>query len=185
MFQFLVVKEDQENKSNSSSSSSNTSIPMELGPLIIDSHEAMNNRDIPTKTREKRSYEFLIGLINNNSRYEVTKVDPSIAKGKGEVSYTRVLLEFFIFPIYRSLVLSSRSNDFYSEYYKSAIGFQRYIMGLFIGWWLLRIVYVCVQIFALQYSRDDNRVVFIMLIQYSYVVQKRISLDIIENFQFC
>lgn len=51
---------------------------MEIGQL--DSHEAMNNRDInpesTRKWREKRSYEFLIGLVNNNSKYEVTRVDP-------------------------------------------------------------------------------------------------------------
>lgn len=64
---------------------SNTSSPLELG--MLDSHEAMNNREIPPKMREKRSYEFLMGLINNNSRYEVTKVDPSISKKKPEVSY--------------------------------------------------------------------------------------------------
>lgn len=52
---------------------------MELVPL--DSHEAMNNREVnsklPKNGREKRSYEFLIGLVNNNSKYEVTRVDPS------------------------------------------------------------------------------------------------------------
>lgn len=51
---------------------------MEIGQL--DSHEAMNNRNINPETagksREKRSYEFLIGLVNNNSKYEVTRVDP-------------------------------------------------------------------------------------------------------------
>lgn len=52
---------------------------MELGQL--DSHEAMSNRETEPKSernwREKRSYEFLIGLVNNNSKYEVTRVDPS------------------------------------------------------------------------------------------------------------
>lgn len=55
----------------------NTSI--EVGQL--DSHEAMNNREIISKStrnrRKKRSYEFLIGLVNNNSKYEVTRMDPS------------------------------------------------------------------------------------------------------------
>lgn len=49
------------------------------GPL--DSHEAMNNRDINSRSfesnREKRSYEFLMGLVNNNSKFEVTNVDVS------------------------------------------------------------------------------------------------------------
>lgn len=44
-----------------------------------DSHEAMNNRPLKPKItssiREKRSYEFLIGLLNNNSRYEVTNTE--------------------------------------------------------------------------------------------------------------
>lgn len=57
----------------------NGNTSMEIGQL--DSHEAMNNRDInpesTRKWREKRSYEFLIGLVNNNSKYEVTRVDPS------------------------------------------------------------------------------------------------------------
>lgn len=45
-----------------------------------DSHEAMNNRDLSQlgKPRTKRSYEFLMGLINNNSRYLVTKDEPTI-----------------------------------------------------------------------------------------------------------
>lgn len=73
---------------------------MELGPL--DSHEAMNNREIPTKMREKRSYEFLMGLINNNSRYEVTKVDPSIAKKKPEVRESIIGIRYFLYVRNRS-----------------------------------------------------------------------------------
>ncbi|XP_060536027.1 uncharacterized protein LOC132707988 isoform X3 [Cylas formicarius] len=41
----------------------------------LDSHEAMNNRE--STPREKRSFEFLVGLINNNSKYEVLRSDPS------------------------------------------------------------------------------------------------------------
>ena len=48
-----------------------------------DSHEAMNNRELkpipkPAKVgdgREKRSYEFLMGLVNNNSKQRVIDVD--------------------------------------------------------------------------------------------------------------
>lgn len=42
-----------------------------------DSHEAMNNRDF-SRPREKRSFEFLVGLINNNSKYEVIRSDPEL-----------------------------------------------------------------------------------------------------------
>ncbi|KAF7283211.1 hypothetical protein GWI33_001178 [Rhynchophorus ferrugineus] len=45
-------------------------------PSILDSHEAMNNRELKMKLREKRSFEFLVGLINNNSKYEVLRSDP-------------------------------------------------------------------------------------------------------------
>lgn len=45
----------------------------EFGPP--DSHEAMNNRELTGNLRQKRSYEFLIGLVHNNSKYEVTRVD--------------------------------------------------------------------------------------------------------------
>ncbi|CAH0550505.1 unnamed protein product [Brassicogethes aeneus] len=44
----------------------------------LDSHEAMSN-GMHKRTRDKRSYEFLMGLINNNSKFEVTKVDPEAA----------------------------------------------------------------------------------------------------------
>lgn len=43
-----------------------------------DSHEAMNNREFKSRHREKRSFEFLVGLINNNSKYEVIRSDPEL-----------------------------------------------------------------------------------------------------------
>ncbi|CAG9854067.1 unnamed protein product [Phyllotreta striolata] len=66
-----------------------------------DSHEAMNNRDIHTKVREKRSYEFLMGLINNNSRYEVTRVDPEVTTQKPKIvperlNASELLLELMV-----------------------------------------------------------------------------------------
>lgn len=63
---------------NDTLSSSSSSLGESVGPP--DSHEAMNNREINPKIREKRSYEFLMGLINNNSKYEVTRVDPTLTK---------------------------------------------------------------------------------------------------------
>ncbi|XP_066257122.1 uncharacterized protein [Euwallacea similis] len=48
-----------------------------------DSHEAMNNREFNQNNREKRSFEFLVGLINNNSKYEVIRSDPELSVGKG------------------------------------------------------------------------------------------------------
>jgi hypothetical protein len=45
---------------------------MDLGPP--DSHEAMNNREFDS--RDKRSYEFLMGLVKD-SKYETTKTDVS------------------------------------------------------------------------------------------------------------
>lgn len=67
-----------------------------------DSHEAMNNRDLSSKqskgNREKRSYEFLMGLVNNNSRFEVTNVDlptPNNRK-KNLISNNQALLELMI-----------------------------------------------------------------------------------------
>nr|XP_023030506.1 uncharacterized protein LOC111518320 [Leptinotarsa decemlineata] len=74
---------------------------MEGGPP--DSHEAMNNREeILPKIREKRSYEFLMGLINNNSRYEVTKVESEISTQKStdisekNVGASEILLELMV-----------------------------------------------------------------------------------------
>ncbi|KAF5304915.1 hypothetical protein FQR65_LT00799 [Abscondita terminalis] len=67
-----------------------------------DSHEAMNNRDLSSKqsksNREKRSYEFLMGLVNNNSKFEVTNVDlptPNDRK-KDQISKNQALLELMI-----------------------------------------------------------------------------------------
>ncbi|XP_031327318.1 uncharacterized protein LOC116173859 [Photinus pyralis] len=62
----------------------------------------MNNRDLSSKQsksyREKRSYEFLMGLINNNSRFEVTNVDmpaPNDRK-KNQIVKNQALLELMI-----------------------------------------------------------------------------------------
>lgn len=52
-----------------------------------DSHEAMNNRP-----REKRSFEFLVGLINNNSKYEVIRSDPELRNANAGVSRVRFSL---------------------------------------------------------------------------------------------
>ncbi|KAK5647556.1 hypothetical protein RI129_002448 [Pyrocoelia pectoralis] len=67
-----------------------------------DSHEAMNNRDTSSKqsksNREKRSYEFLMGLVNNNSRFEVTNVDlptPTDRK-RNQIAKNQALLELMI-----------------------------------------------------------------------------------------
>ncbi|XP_056634383.1 uncharacterized protein LOC130443621 isoform X1 [Diorhabda sublineata] len=74
-----------------------------LGPP--DSHEAMNNREIysiPVNIREKRSFEFLMGLINNNSKFEVTKVDPESTTEKpavvtgDRVGASEILLELMV-----------------------------------------------------------------------------------------
>ncbi|KAH1007973.1 hypothetical protein HUJ04_005136 [Dendroctonus ponderosae] len=47
-----------------------------------DSHEAMNNREFIQQRRVKRSFEFLVGLINNNSKYEVIKPKPTLTRAK-------------------------------------------------------------------------------------------------------
>lgn len=42
---------------------------------VLDRYEAMSNRKTDQsegKERQKRSYQFLMGLINNNSRFETT-----------------------------------------------------------------------------------------------------------------
>lgn len=62
-----------------------------------DSHEAMNNRDF-SRPREKRSFEFLVGLINNNSKYEVIRSDP-------ELRNTNVGLSRVRFSLYLTLSL--------------------------------------------------------------------------------
>lgn len=46
---------------------------MAMDSGLPDSHEAMNNREMNLGVRDKRSYSFLMGLIHNNSEYEVTK----------------------------------------------------------------------------------------------------------------
>ncbi|KAG5894671.1 hypothetical protein JTB14_017377 [Gonioctena quinquepunctata] len=86
---------EQETKSGDNE----TAAAMESGPP--DSHEAMNNREIYPKIREKRSFEFLMGLINNNSRYEVTKVDPQLTTQKpmvtsANVAASEILLELMV-----------------------------------------------------------------------------------------
>ncbi|CAG9762315.1 unnamed protein product [Ceutorhynchus assimilis] len=51
-------------------------------PGPADSHEAMNNRDFKSHLRKKRSFEFLVGLVNNNSKYEVIRSDPAMTSPK-------------------------------------------------------------------------------------------------------
>lgn len=64
---------------NTTSSSSSSS---EEGPP--DSHEAMHNRELKPKLtvssaggRDKRSYQFLVGLVKNQSRFEMTRARKS------------------------------------------------------------------------------------------------------------
>jgi hypothetical protein len=64
------VSEESEMDQKYMSSTHNES--MDLGPP--DSHEAMNNREFDS--RDKRSYEFLMGLVKD-SKYETTKTDVS------------------------------------------------------------------------------------------------------------
>ncbi|KAF5275424.1 hypothetical protein FQA39_LY06881 [Lamprigera yunnana] len=93
---YLFQIDDQDIKLHLESNSSMES----SGPP--DSHEAMNNRDLSSKqsksNREKRSYEFLMGLVNNNSRFEVTNVDlpnPNERK-KSQMSKNKALLELMV-----------------------------------------------------------------------------------------
>ncbi|XP_076267078.1 uncharacterized protein LOC143200523 isoform X2 [Rhynchophorus ferrugineus] len=72
-------------------------------PSILDSHEAMNNRELKMKLREKRSFEFLVGLINNNSKYEVLRSDPEAILDGGvteieenQTEATKLLLELLM-----------------------------------------------------------------------------------------
>ncbi|XP_022912995.1 uncharacterized protein [Onthophagus taurus] len=80
----------------------------------LDSHEAMNNRVYKprltpaglTNNREKRSFEFLLGLVNNNSRLQVTDTEedvdaltPVIRRSKitsNDIGASELLLELLV-----------------------------------------------------------------------------------------
>ncbi|XP_068894301.1 uncharacterized protein [Tenebrio molitor] len=89
------VSEESEMDQKYMSSTHNES--MDLGPP--DSHEAMNNREFDS--RDKRSYEFLMGLVKD-SKYESTKTDVStndLHKIQGEsenATASELLLELMI-----------------------------------------------------------------------------------------
>lgn len=113
-----------------------------------DSHEAMNNREINpiTKTRQKRSYEFLMGLINNNSRYQVTRNEPAINLSTKQA--VRMVLFSFCLIYFRDLE-ALRSNGFRIKFRWSpwltmavenfTVGPWEGLMGWMAGWyWLLR-----------------------------------------------
>ncbi|XP_049825145.1 serine/threonine-protein kinase pakG-like isoform X2 [Aethina tumida] len=76
-FAELDDKSEEELDSLTMIQTSNETLEEERPP---DSHEAMSQRRNPLqgrhqKIRERRSYEFLMGLINNNSKFELTKND--------------------------------------------------------------------------------------------------------------
>lgn len=80
----------------------NTSAEIEM----LDSHEAMNSREVHENIREKRNYEFLMSLINNNSKYEVAGIStPTVAKKK-EVSKIIFYISMFYFLYYVLVVLN-------------------------------------------------------------------------------
>ncbi|XP_045476286.1 uncharacterized protein LOC123681943 isoform X1 [Harmonia axyridis] len=86
-----VAQADKEDKSDETAELHQDSPEVAEGPP--DSHEAMNNREINpiTKTRQKRSYEFLMGLINNNSRYQVTKQEQAVNPAEKQAETTNDL----------------------------------------------------------------------------------------------
>lgn len=97
---------DRNTSSGSNSSIEITQIPLDTSsdpPGPPDSHEAMNNRELKLKLRQKRSFEFLVGLINNNSKYEVVRADPGMPSDKrivqaseNQTEATNLLLELLM-----------------------------------------------------------------------------------------
>ncbi|KAL1512736.1 hypothetical protein ABEB36_002276 [Hypothenemus hampei] len=85
--------------------------PSNVGPP--DSHEAMNNRDLGQQHREKRSFEFLVGLINNNSKYEVIRSDPEMNADRGalRVSVVQIPHQFSLKEINFELMFALISNE--------------------------------------------------------------------------
>lgn len=81
VYLFLLLQIIEEEYQQSSTEANST-----LEELSLESHEAMTKGGefkpkfttataSTTSTRQKRSYEFLLGLVNNNSKFQVTNTE--------------------------------------------------------------------------------------------------------------